>query len=823
MLKSKTDKLKFKEYHGIFMDIKERFKLFDSYLESIDGLSKSLTKPLAKLARYVFEAETGIDVTSNSDAIDVRDVIPEFDDSVETIKHFLAYGYAGEKPLDEETDEQLKHALNALRTGAMKLTNSIDVQKFNIDGAINELNSLDIDHMVANTNLAMDELKSQEQEYATKLNDIRSKMDAIKQDLGAKCASDPKYIELANAYKSVLNEINNTRSQKSLGAGSQMGNKIKNDIEYVKKCLNNVVGLQDTLSSGKGELADPNEKPSFNSYLSNEYKVRTAKADPHMMQFSDAPAQVPDETDPEHKRMKAKYAPNEVAGILPIDNFAQVVTYGLTHGLALPEGSVDRAYGMLQQIDKWIDELNNHHGSTEHELTNLDVTEAKKRLAEIPDYHAALNALEQEYQKKYTSALEHKLTESALNTLSEELGTIKKKIDSIKGIVEPIDTLKDRLDTLSKDIKDSKYKSNQLRVQLLNSEKKERERADQLSALPSHKLQVMEELNAQPYPDASSEKTFGDAIRSIQNRIKYTNNSKSNGYIDPNLDKKIAELKAFANQYFDNMIDTANQRYIDQSGDTVYQKDIGGYLYQLDKKIAMNKIDELTKTSAQKNSTSIASDFVTQLNSVVDNIINATQSDDDKKEIEAVQRALVKKNSVIQQAREKLASKLVNNKKPNKKLVELESQPLEDFMNGTRLNPSKFHQNNDGKYVYKPNGSKTLTTTDKDGKQVTTNINMASSVNLPVLVAYEMSQNAVVTGYENGTFVIQENVKRGDKTMSRWNITFTPNNEEWNVGIVADFNGHTKVDEVNTDVKDISADKLVQYGFEMLTSLFAGK
>lgn len=42
------------------MDIKERFQLFDSYVESIDGLSADLKRPLEKIARYVFEAETGI-------------------------------------------------------------------------------------------------------------------------------------------------------------------------------------------------------------------------------------------------------------------------------------------------------------------------------------------------------------------------------------------------------------------------------------------------------------------------------------------------------------------------------------------------------------------------------------------------------------------------------------------------------------------------------------------------------------------------------------------------------------------------------------------
>ena len=49
------------------MDIKERFQLFDSYVESIDGLRADFKRPLTKMARYVFEAETGIRAPVESD------------------------------------------------------------------------------------------------------------------------------------------------------------------------------------------------------------------------------------------------------------------------------------------------------------------------------------------------------------------------------------------------------------------------------------------------------------------------------------------------------------------------------------------------------------------------------------------------------------------------------------------------------------------------------------------------------------------------------------------------------------------------------------
>ena len=167
---------------------------------------------------------------------------------------------------------------------------------------------------------------------------------------------------------------------------------------------------------------------------------------------------------------------------------------------------------------------------------------------------------------------------------------------------------------------------------------------------------------------------------------------------------------------------------------------------------------------------------------------------------------MVKKNNTIQQAREKFADKVVNTKKQNKQLAEIENRPLSDYMNGKQINSHKFSTNANGKYLYTPN-----------------NENTTSSVKLPVLIAYEMSQGAVSTGYEDGAFVIQENVVRGDKRLNRWSITFAPNNAEWTVGIVADFNGKTDIREISTEEKDISADKMIKYGFEMLTDLFAGK
>lgn len=788
------------------MDIKERFKLFDSYLESIEGIDRNLIKPISDLARCVLEAETGIDTTSgDSESIDVRDIIPNFEESLDTIKEFLANGYSGNPKTDSESTEQLNRALNTLRSGAMKLTNSMDVQKFDINGAIADLDAIDAKQLVDTANAYMDDFSEQDKTYQSQLTDLRNKMDAIKNEKGVQCVTDPEYIELSKDYETVLRFHNVTRNDRAANqAAYHTADKIKNSLDYVKTCLRNVSVMKDNIDAGTGTLSDPSKNTSINDYMDKNYKNLIRKADPNMLQFSDAPAMVPDSSNPEH--MVPKYQPNEVAGLLPLDNFVNVVSYGLTHSLKLPSGTAARANEMSQKIDAWIDELNNYQGTTEHELTNLDLTEAKKLLASIPDYNATLRELENEYKRKYDSVLHTRLTKSAMDTLSEELGSLKRDMESVRSIVDPIDQLKSRLDTLEKAMNESKYRSNKLRVDIMSSENQERINAENTSSMESHQNAVMNELKEQPYPDEASDKTFGDALRSIKNRLKYSGNINSNGYKDERIDSDIAALKAFASNYFDHKIDVANDIYQNRSSQPIYKKDTGGYLHQLDKKRILQAIDQTIEGAGGKNEGSVASEYVDQLNGIMTNIIQSTTSETDKQDIADMQRALVKKNSTIQKARATFASKLASSKKYQKQLADIEGIPLSDYMDGKKINTSKFVINASGKYLYQPNSEITK-----------------SSVRLPVLVAYEMSQSAVSTGYKDGTFVIQENVVQGDKRLNRWNITFTPNNSEWNVGIVVDFNGKTDVREVSTEEKDISADKLIRYGFEMLTNLFAGK
>ncbi len=50
-----------------YMDIKERFQLFDAYVTSIDGLSTDVKRPLTKVARYAFEATTGLPAPVETD------------------------------------------------------------------------------------------------------------------------------------------------------------------------------------------------------------------------------------------------------------------------------------------------------------------------------------------------------------------------------------------------------------------------------------------------------------------------------------------------------------------------------------------------------------------------------------------------------------------------------------------------------------------------------------------------------------------------------------------------------------------------------------
>jgi hypothetical protein len=85
---------------------------------------------------------------------------------------------------------------------------------------------------------------------------------------------------------------------------------------------------------------------------------------------------------------------------------------------------------------------------------------------------------------------------------------------------------------------------------------------------------------------------------------------------------------------------------------------------------------------------------------------------------------------------------------------------------------------------------------------------------LPMLVAYEMSKGQVTSGVVGDTFVIQENAVVKGNQVSRWSITFSPNDAQWKIESVASFNGNNKVAESGTHTEDALA-----AGFEALRKL----
>ena len=166
------------------MTNQERFHWFDVYLESIEGLSPSIKKPISQLARCVFEAETGIDVSNApvdvADLLGIQNVIDTISDSIDN-----------KKPLPKDIVQQindLTYAIDKLQdsndlknldTSAAKAAiNTFANTKPMIDSLNRELADLKRQYSGLNRNMDPQKLKELSEQVAT-INNTKRMLDAI--------------------------------------------------------------------------------------------------------------------------------------------------------------------------------------------------------------------------------------------------------------------------------------------------------------------------------------------------------------------------------------------------------------------------------------------------------------------------------------------------------------------------------------------------------------------------------------------------------------------------------------------------------------------
>jgi hypothetical protein len=327
-----------------------------------------------------------------------------------------------------------------------------------------------------------------------------------------------------------------------------------------------------------------------------------------------------------------------------------------------------------------------------------------------------------------------------------------------------------------------------------------------------YKSAVTNEFNAMPYTFQGKEGTVKDALTSILNRIKYMNNKHYKGEEDPALDADIEDLTAFTNDYYDKKIADIDEKIAQCTNETMH----GNLLADkkradLDRNRILRMIDSETTSAKAKTTTDTASETLTKkengMTDKVKDVIKGTQVEPIKTAIADVLTAIVRKKKAEGNLSADEAAKVGD-------------RPLEDFMNGATLDSSRFVRDENGKFAFvvylipqetedTEKGDAPIKKTEKKEKKP-----VRTKIILPMLVAYEMSKGQVTSGVVGDTFVIQENAVVKGNQVSRWSITFSPNDAQWKIESVASFNGNNKVAESGTHTEDALA-----AGFEALRKL----
>ena len=186
------------------MTNQERFHWFDVYLESIEGLSPSIKKPISQLARCVFEAETGIDVSNApvdvADILGIQNVIDTISDSIDN-----------KKPLPKDIVQQI----NDLTYAIDKLQDSNDLKNLDTSAAKAAINTF------ANTKPMIDSLNRELADLKRQYSGLNRNMDPQKlQELSEQVAT-----------------INNTK--RMLDAIGKPYDQLKSHLDMLDQAINN--------------------------------------------------------------------------------------------------------------------------------------------------------------------------------------------------------------------------------------------------------------------------------------------------------------------------------------------------------------------------------------------------------------------------------------------------------------------------------------------------------------------------------------------------------------------------------------------------------
>jgi hypothetical protein len=766
------------------MDINEKFHMFDHYLESVDSLPRSVKAPLSVIARYVFESITG----ESAPAKDLM-TLPGIAQCIETIEDYKNGNIPQISPSDafiSDARTSINEELNAVRQMA-KDGNSDIASLYDTVDINDRINALDLDEIETTVSNKANIIQSKMSVFDKKIQELRDQFNASK----GNAVSDDDRAAVSSHIDDLNSDIQALESNKAATETHLLCYQGMLAVIDTLKMIQTSANKIDEIATHVSETAAPTK---------GIYTTSTGNAATDIGEDTKDPLDVGDVLD--------LYS--------LVDEVNQVVGQ---HGLRLNPGMETKANEIIVKIQKWIAELNTYKKKADVPensiLLQLKVKPAIDTMKGMVNFDSEMNELKSRYAAINDEVHGQVISRKTAIEKRDEMRALNKDIEAINSVMGPFKSIQTQLELLDTAITDANQRINQHRVASETYAASRMQDVINQNKTDRYKSAVTNEFNAMPYTFQGKEGTVKDALTSILNRIKYMNNKHYKGEEDPALDADIEDLTAFTNDYYDKKIADIDEKIAQCTNETMH----GNLLADkkradLDRNRILRMIDSETTSAKAKTTTDTASETLTKkengMTDKVKDVIKGTQVEPIKTAIADVLTAIVRKKKAEGNLSADEAAKVGD-------------RPLEDFMNGATLDSSRFVRDENGKFAFvvylipqetedTEKGDAPIKKTEKTEKKEKKPVR--TKIILPMLVAYEMSKGQVTSGVVGDTFVIQENAVVKGNQVSRWSITFSPNDAQWKIESVASFNGNNKVAESGTHTEDALA-----AGFESLRKL----
>ena len=631
------------------MNIKERFKTFDTYLESIKEL-KTLTSPLKTIARCVFEAETGVAApteapdTSNS-AQDVQD----FNYTVEQLGNLLN-GQFPKTSYDEFTNEFNEYIADADEL-LVRLKSSPDFGDIDLSDSLEALRQLSTPSTTA---AALDSsIATQEQslsELADSLDSMRADFHSRQDALANSQArmNDPELKTISTNIKDALDEVNTVRRNVSVLK------EVKNNLPALAKTLQKVVTNVEQ-AKGIGEAPVAAEPTAAEPAVAAEPEVEPTG---------------PIEFETEHEPTDM----NDVADRLNLQDYCTKINQSLKFRHILPRGAARRANEILTDIELM---------KNSPEVASLKIDTAKALAASLPDCTRHIDELQRkldDIQREFKPLIGRNNDMGALKKareLREEYKKTSDNLNELRSSAKPITGVKDALSTLERAINQANYQNKSANVlnQQYAAETARRDMANFSKDKGGVKSNIINEFMGQTY---DGNITIGDAINQAARMKSFGNADKA---------KKIEDdVKGRLNTYMgEKMSDLEAQR--SETTNEMMKANLDSQLAIL-RKAKLDILGSITSAaSASINTDGKDASALSSIAKLSDEAsgLNAT--------INATIETIKANASDIAKVMNALKTQHVRHAKG-------EDTRLEDYFNGESLDPSKFTKNAAGELQY---------------------------------------------------------------------------------------------------------------------------